>query len=416
MTTNNTVIKLPKPHVGGQRAIYLHPSRFQVVACGRRYGKTQLGIILAYKEMAKNGGTVWWISPQYKMSTTTWHELLNTFRPIATWVSAQERTIILPNGGKLVVWAGDTGGDAMRGGAPSLTILDEAAMINGNSLWYSVILPALSDKKGRAYFLSTPRGRNWFYDIYRKGLDLPGNTEYDSQYKSWNFSSYENPYMDSSVFDDARKSTPDIFFRQEYLAEFLLDSGSVFRGVIDASNASFKDPYDGKFVAGIDWGRKEDYTVITILDTNTREQVCMERMSKVDWPEQIAFIKGLFDVWKPYLVGAEENAMGDTAVQFLQKEGVKIRPIYMTNRRKKDIIDMLSINIEKQRIKLLNDQVQIRELQAYQMDTTAFGNIRYNAAAGYLDDTVIALGIANFLMDSAIRTFGRAVPRLDGWD
>ena len=69
-----------------------------------------------------------------------------------------------------------------------------AAMITNESVWFGVIQPALMDHKGKAYFLSTPRGRNWFYDVYMMGRDLPGNIKYDSQYKSWNLTSYSNPY------------------------------------------------------------------------------------------------------------------------------------------------------------------------------------------------------------------------------
>ncbi len=412
---SSTIISLPKPHPGGQRAIYKHPARFQVVACGRRFGKTELGKVLAYKEMAENGGEVWWIAPQYKMSTKTWHELLNTFRPIATWVSAQERTIVLPNGGKLIVWAGDSGGDAMRGGSPSLIILDEAAMIKDNSLWFSVILPALTDHKGRAYFLSTPRGRNWFYDIYKKGDSRSSPIDRDDQYKSWNFTSYNNPYISSKVIDDTKKSTPDRFFRQEYLAEFLTDSGTVFRGVIDASTAPYCDPYPGSFVFGIDWGRKEDYTVISVFDVILRTQVNLYRMSKVDFVKQVAFLKEIVDEWQPFMIGAEENSMGIPVIDFVRAEGIKVKPIYMTNKRKKEIIELLSLNIEKENITLLNEPIQIRELQAYQMETTKGGNITFNAASGYHDDTVIATGISNYVMDRLNNTFGGAIPVINGW-
>jgi hypothetical protein len=413
-TNDKLVIKLPKPHKGGQRAIYLHPARFQVLACGRRYGKTELGKVLSYREMVKNGGEVWWVAPQYKMSTKTWHELLSAFRPIATWVSAQERTIVLSNGGKLVVWSGDAG-ETMRGGSPSLVIMDEAAMITDNSLWFGVIQPALMDNKGRAYFLSTPRGRNWFYDVYVMGMDFSGNMKRDEQYKSWNFSSYNNPHIDPKVIDSTKLSTPDRFFRQEYMAEFLTDSGSVFRGVLDISTMPYMKPYPGRFSVGVDWGRKEDYTAVSIFDIDAKTQVHLERMSKVDFPTQIAFLKGLFEEWRPLHIGIEENSFGLPAADYLRKEGIKFKSIYMTNKRKREVIELLSLNIEQRKIKLLNERIQINELQAYQMNTTAHNNITYNAASGYHDDTVIATGLANYMMEMSINTFGGGVPIISGW-
>ena len=410
MKKTNAII-LPTPHQGGQRAIYSHTARFQVVACGRRFGKTEIGKVLAYREMAENGGTVWWIAPSYKTSTETWTELLNTFRPLASWISAQERTIILSNGGKLIVWSATN--EVMRGGSPNLVILDEAAMIPSGSLWYGAIMPALTDHEGRAFFLSTPRGRNWFYDIYKMGDE--NNPEYDNQYRSWNFPSYNNPYINSDIINKAKKSTPDRFFRQEYLAEFLTDSGTVFRGVIKISTSDYKEPYDGQFVVGIDWGRKEDYTVVSIIDVNTRTQVYMERMSKVDFPKQISFLKGLFEDWKPFLICAEENSMGIPVIDFMRKDGIKVKPVYMTNKKKREVIELLSLNIEKENITLLNEKIQIRELQAYQMNTTTIGNITYNATSGYHDDTVIAISIANYAMDRLNNTFGGGIPIISSW-
>jgi hypothetical protein len=410
----NRKIKLSVPHKGGQRAIFEHPARFQVVACGRRFGKTELGKTLAYREMAVSAGEVWWIAPQYKMSTAVWRDVLNTFSPISKWVSAAERTIILKNDAKLVVWSGDAGGDTMRGGAPSLVILDEAAMLVDESLWYGVVLPALSDHTGRAYFLSTPRGRNWFHDVFQMGDDK--SQYFNPSYKSWNFSSYNNPYMNPTVFDEARRTSPDKYFRQEYLAEFLTDSGEVFRGVIQVSVGSYQTPDEGRrYVAGIDWGRKEDFTVISIIDVESRRQVHMERLSKVDWVAQRDFLADMIEEWNPVIVGAEENSIGDVAISMLREEGINVTPYYTTNESKRQMIEQLALDIEKERIILLNEPIQVRELQAYRMDLTSTGKPRYNASSGEHDDTVIALAIANHYSHNLVNTFGGAMPVMQGW-
>lgn len=410
MTTKARTINLPTLHKGGQRAIYLHPARFQVVACGRRFGKTVMGKVIIAEEIIKNGGEAWYVAPQYKMSTTIWRELLETFKPLAKWISAQERTIELRNGGKLVVWAGDTSHDSMRGGAPNVVVVDEAAMLKDGSLWFGVLMPALSDHAGKAYFLSTPRGRNWFYELYRNEVMF-------KDYKSWRFSSYCNPYINPKVIDSAKLSTPDKFFQQEYMAEFMLDAGDVFRNVNEVNYGVEMSPeaVDGTIVFGIDWGRKEDYTVISIMDADTKIQVSMERFSKIGWDTQKKAVMSAIEKWKPSFIAAEENSMGDVLISDMREFGVDIIPFYTTNDSKRMIIEELSLDIEKKNIVLLNEPVQTRELQAFQMDRTKAGKITYNAATGFHDDTVIALAIANHFSNNLTNSFGGAFPRIKGW-
>lgn len=410
--TKTFTLELVTPHKGGQRAIYLHPARFQVVACGRRFGKTELGKVIATREMIQNGGEVWWIAPQYKMSTAVWRMLLKTFKPIATWISAQERTIEIENGGKLVVWAGDTNPDAMRGGAPNIVILDEAAMLPSSDLWFSVLVPALTDYSGRAYFLSTPRGRNWFFEIFNMGKS--DNPDF-SDYKSWNFPSINNPFFKREEFEKARKTTPDAFFRQEYLAEFMEDTGSIFRGVTNISIASYKEPYDGNFIIGVDWGRKRDFTVFSVFDIDTREQVDMVRMNKIDWKIQRDALKELIEAWKPMDVYIEHNSIGDVLYSNLLEDGVVVSTHYNDHNNKRKIIEQLSLDIEAGNIILLNDPTQVRELQAYEMQITKTGKVTYNAPGGYHDDTVIATAIANYYSVNHFGTYGGAFPAIRGW-
>jgi hypothetical protein len=403
-------ISLRTPHKGGQRAIALHPTRFQILACGRRFGKTELGKFLAFSTMINDGGTVWWITPTYKMSTEIWRELSGLLKPAITWISAAERALTISNGGKLVVWSA---GDTMRGGKADLVIIDEAAMFPSRELWFAAVAPALMDNpKSRAYFLSTPRGRNWFYDVYKLGLDGPHK---DPNYKSWNYSSYFNPYMPASSINDIKLSTPERFFEQEYLALFNVDSGEVFKGVAEASFLEYREPYEGRFVFGIDWGRKIDYTAVCVMDMDSKQQVDMYRTSRTKWREQMKAIAELKAKWNPIKIIAEENSMGDSAIEMLEEEGLKVDSVFFTNKVKRAYIELLSINIQKQEISLLNEKIQVNELQAYQMDTTKLGNITYNALSGYHDDTVIALSIANYHCFNNFKLAGAKVPIMPGW-
>jgi hypothetical protein len=398
-----TALTLVKPHTGGQRALYLHPARFQVVACGRRWGKTEFGRLVAIEGALRYGLPVWWISPTYKMSRATWRELYGTLAPFAVEVSVSDKMMYFANGGSLMVWSA-TAYDTMRGGAAGIIIVDEAAMVKSGDMWNAALRPALTDLKGRALFLSTPRGRNWFYDLYVRGLD-----PLQSSYKSWNFPTTTSPLLDPEEIAEARLSLPERAFRQEYLAEFLDDAGGVFRGVADVSYLDERNPYGGRFVFGVDWGRENDFTVIQVIDRDSGQQVASDRFREVSWEVQIGRLKVMYEAWRPEVIWAEHNSIGSVLIEQLQRGGLPIQPFVTTAQSKAEIIDALSLAIERGTIALLNDRVQVAELQAFEMTRTQAGNYRYAAPDGGHDDMVMALAIAWHGVTRAPRLIGSVI-------
>lgn len=399
-------LNLIKPHTGGQRALFLHPARFHVVACGRRWGKTSFGKLFVAKSIFDLALPVWWISPTYKMSSAIWRDFRNLFQPYAQYINAADRVMEFANGSSLTIWTGQNS-DSMRGGAPGVVVIDEAAMITDADMWPAVIRPALSDRQGRALFLSTPRGHNWFWNLYNMGFDplFP-------EYKSWNFPTVFNPTIRhlATEVEAARSSLPERLFRQEYLAEFIADAGGVFRGVADVSILDEREPYAGDFVMGVDWGKDNDFTVISIIDRSTMQQVAMDRFNHIGWGVQRGRLITLYERWKPSAIWAEENSIGSVNIEALQAEGLPVRPFMTTAKSKPQIIEQLALMIERKEIQLLNDRVQVAELQAYELERMPSGNFRYGAPAGGNDDTVMALAIC---LHGAIHRHGAA--EVIGW-
>lgn len=386
--TNSLV--LTKPHKGGQRALWLHPARFHAVACGRRWGKTAFGRMVAARTLFEYGLDVWWVAPTYKMSSAIWRDFRKVLGPFAVRADGQERMMEFANGAMLTIWTGAQP-DTMRGGAPGVAIIDEAAMIRDADMWPAIIRPALADHRGRALFLSTPRGHNWFWELYTRGLDplFP-------DYKSWCFPTSYNPtiaHMPEEV-EEARLSLPDRLFRQEYLAEFIPDAGGVFRGVAEVSTLDVRKPYKGEFVFGVDWGKSNDFTVISVIDKQTKQQVALDRFNQINWSLQRARLASLYEQWKPQTIWAESNSIGGPNIEALQGEGLPVRPFETTAQSKGPLIETLALAIEREQIALLNDRVQVAELQAYEMTRLPSGTFRYNAPDGGHDDTVIALALS----------------------
>lgn len=396
---NSPTLTLTKPHKGGQRAIYRHPARFQIVACGRRFGKTEFGKLIVSEALFRYHTEVWYIAPTYKMSSRVWRDFRFGLAPFATDVSAQDRMMWFPGGdAMLAVWSGEAG-DTMRGGAPGLVVIDEAAMITDPELWQAVIRPALTDRRGRAVFLSTPRGRNWFWDLFMLGLD-----PLEPNYKSWNFPSWNNPALPAGEIEEAKRGIPERLFDQEYAAKFLEDAGGVFRRVSAAAYCAYMEPYEGDFVFGVDWGRSHDYTVISVIDRRNAVQVDLDRFSGIGWPLQRQRLVNMYHKWNPSLIVAEYNSFGGPNVEVLQAEGLPVRPFTMTSTNKGPLIEALAGAIERSELGLLNDRIQTAELQAYEFERSASGMFKYNAPAGAHDDTVIALALAYEGITSSVWT------------
>lgn len=384
-------LKLIKPHRGGQRAIYRHPARFHVVSCGRRWGKTSFGEVVAAETLFKYNLDVWWVAPTYKMSSDIWRAFKATFGHLAEYADGSERKMGFANGAAITMWSADAA-ETMRGGAPGVAIIDEAAMIrNGGDMWHGVIRPALSDYQGRALFLSTPKGHNWFWELFNMGHDplFP-------MYKSWSFPSAYNPtlrFIQHEV-DEARMTLPERFYRQEYLAEFIPDAGGVFRGVADVSTLDVCEPYEGDFCMGVDWGKENDFTVISVFDRHNKKQVDIDRFNKIDWVFQRGRLVTMIEKWQPRVIWAEVNSIGGPNVEALQREGYPVQAFVTSSTTKGPLIEALSLAIERKDVGLLNDRVQIAELQAYQLERRSDGKFKYNAPDGGHDDTVIATALA----------------------
>ena len=216
-----TRIFLKRPH-SAQLQIKSEAKRWNTVACGRRFGKTTLGIDLAI-EPALYGYPVGWFNPTYKLLSEAWRDLKRTLDPITQQRSETEHRIELITGGVVEAWTLEDNA-AGRGRKYKRVVFDEAAMArNLEDAWQESVRPTLTDLQGDAWWLSTPKGFNFFHTLYERGQDyrLP-------DYASWQMPSTTNPYLKTSELDLARAELPERVFRQEYEASFVDDASMIF--------------------------------------------------------------------------------------------------------------------------------------------------------------------------------------------
>ena len=267
-------LTLPKRHAG-QETVAQEARRFNSLACGRRFGKSTFGIdrcvtpdVLPYP--------VGWFSPTYKMLLEVWREAVRLLKLIASRISVSDHRIENIAGGVLEFWSLDNP-DVARGRKYRRIVVDEAAMVPAlMDAWQYVLRPTLVDYTGDAWFLSTPKGRDGFWQMWQWGQD-PAQTEW----ASWQMPSSVNPRIPPSELDAMREAMPERAYQQEIDALFLQDGLSVFRGIEAAATAPRQDGPQGgaTYVAGVDWALSNDFTVLTIVDATNRAVVYIDRFN-----------------------------------------------------------------------------------------------------------------------------------------
>jgi phage terminase large subunit-like protein len=382
-------LQLPAPHSAQMRVIQ-EAKRFDVVCCGRRWGKTVLGmdrLILP----ALQGKPVAWFAPNYRLLSEVWRQLQTTLQPAIARTNQQDRRLELHGGGVIEMWSLDSP-DASRGRAYALVVIDEAAMApNLERAWQQSIRPTLTDLLGQAWFLSTPKGMNYFKSLFDRGQD-PASQDW----ASWQMPTGENPYIRPDEIEAARLDLTEAAFNQEYLALFVNWEGSVFRRVGEAATvlSGMHREAAHQYVIGCDWGRSYDYTVFLVLDLTTRSVVSINRSHRVDYTLQCERLKALAEQWQPVQIIAEQNSIGEPIIEQLSRDGLAMQPFTTTHASKAQAIEALALAFERGDIRILNDAVLVGELVAYQAEKLPSGLLRYGAPSGQHDDTVMALAVA----------------------
>jgi len=382
-------LQLPAPHRAQLRVIQ-NAQRFNVVCCGRRWGKTFLGMDRLIP-VALQGKPVAWFAPNYRLMSDVWRELKAILEPILLRPNQQEWRLELHGGGVIEMWSLDSP-DSGRGRAYAAVVIDECALVpNLEQAWQQTIRPMLTDYVGGAWFLSTPKGMNHFKTLFDRGQD-PERGEW----ASWQMPTHENPYIQPGEIASARLDLTETAFNQEYLALFVNWEGSVFRRVGEAAISAVQAGLQvgHEYVIGCDWGRTNDYTVFVVLDLTTHSIVALDRSNRVDYTIQCERLKALSERFQPEQIIAEQNSIGQPIIEQVAREGLRIQPFTTTNTSKAKAIEALALAFERSDIRIPNDPVLVSELVAYQAERLPSGILRYGAPSGQHDDTVMALAMA----------------------
>jgi hypothetical protein len=399
------------PHPAQQAIHRARKTRFRTVCTGRRFGKT---LCLAAELLDRGGcemaGDYGWIAPTYNVADRG----IEAFRTIADGFiqvcgRAPTRVEFTGPAGPVRIWfLSADNPDNIRGFGFQGIVIDEAAMISPD-VWNYVLRPTIAQTLGWAVFVSTPKGHNWFYDLYTRGMD-----PHEEDYASFTFPSKASPFFPAKEWDEARRTLPEDVFRQEYMAEFMEDSAGVFRNV-DACTVGSEQwavsskEYHRHVVIGCDVAKHTDWTVLIAMDAETGLCFAMERFNQLDWPIQKERILGCARKHRGRLI-LDATGVGDPIYDDLKRVYADIEGFKLTSPSKTALIQRLIVGIEQRRVswpapkkefeqkpaEIAKDwEILTAELKRYEYEISPSGGITYNAPSGYHDDCVMALALAN---------------------
>ena len=329
----------------------------------------------------------WWVAPTYQQSMIAYRLIEKALSNTGYVVENQksERRILLANGSSIMFKSADNF-NALRGEGVNFLVIDEAATIQREA-WEQALRPTLSDKNGRALIIGTPKGRNWFFELFARGND-PEQTEY----QSFSFPTWTNPMIPESEIEEVKRSLPSDVFRQEYEAQFLDDSAGVFRNIKNCVAGDFEEPTSKSYYIGWDIAKTQDFSVIVCMDNN-HHVVAFDRFNQIDYTLQLSRVEAMAQKYRASVL-MDSTGAGDPVLEQLRQRGVSAEGYHLSNQSKQQLIEHLSVGIEQRIVTFPHIDPLIHELQIYEYEITRAGNLRYNAPNGFHDDCVIALGLA----------------------
>jgi hypothetical protein len=302
------LVSLPQRHPGQQRVVD-ESERFNVLECGRRFGKTSLGKDLG-SECALDGHPVGWFAPTNKYLADAWRSLKRTLRNVITHKDETEHRLELITGGVIECWT-MVDPDAGRSRKYKRVIIDEAGKARTlRQSWEEAIRATLTDYKGDAWFLGTPKGGGYFHSLYVRGQGAR------PRWKSWRFGTIDNPFIDPKEIEDARQDLPEEVFNQEYMGIPAADAGNPFG--MAAIAQCFGQPMEllsqrTPMYWGVDLAKWVDYTVLIALDA--AGIMCRFYRFQKPWRETITEIRRVVGAGYGLM---DSTGVGDPILEFLQ--------------------------------------------------------------------------------------------------
>jgi len=383
--SNDIELILPEPHEGQQKVID-SKARFKVLCCGRRWGKTLVCQIIAIYAML-NKEKVAYVAPEFGFGKELFAEVLKLLpKKLIKINNKSDLYIELITGGSLRFLSGEAL-DSFRGRKFHKVIVDEAAKITDlKQAWDYAIRPTLTDYKGEALFISTPKGKNYFYTVFLRGKNK------ENGYESFHYPTSSNPYIDKDEIEAARLEMSVAAFNQEYLAIPGENEGNPFRPDDIIKNTIKKLSTKPAIIYAIDVAKTVDWSVCIGLDSDG--SMCHFDRWQTTHEDTMNRIKALpADAMKVI----DGTGAGAVLYEALEPHVVNLHSFVFTGQSKPKMMTKLIADFERGDLKI--NEFVADEMMVFEYYETAAGNVKFEAMSGFHDDAVMALGMANYYRD-----------------
>lgn len=367
--------------------------KYIVLTTGRQYGKTLMAQNLLLKWALTNPNSIlMWVSPVLSQARKVFSDIIKAITDTGLTTEFHRTNLIIKLiNGSVIHFRSAERPDTLRGFTLDYLIVDEAAFIK-DDVWNLVLRQTIIVKGKKALFISTPRGKNYLYSLALRGDD-PEQTNY-----LWiKGTSYNTPYITKDELEEARQSLPEEIYKQEILGEFIDSGGEVFTQLEKYCVLPYFTPKTAgrKYYAGIDFGRQNDYTALTIIDD--LGNVCYAwRERQKSWGEIMSHLVNKLTEYDA-LALCEVNSIGDVLYEEIRKKYYKIEPFVTSNSSKQQIIEDLIYACNERTIQLPTRDTYpplYQELGSFTYEySLKTRKVRYTAMEGAHDDTIMSLAI-----------------------
>jgi predicted phage terminase large subunit-like protein len=327
----------PDLHSGQLEVIKaLDEKRFIIAVCGRRWGKTTLSLVAAVDQALK-GHKVWIIFPVYPQALESWLNLKSLVRQLPeeyAEIREVEKRIVLKNKGSIQIKSANKPETLRGAGGISLIIFDEVAYQDKET--WETVRPILSDSLGKALFISTPNGMNWFYELF-------DNAKRRADWKVFHYPTEQSPRINKDELAQAREELGSLVYAQEFLAEFT-EVGHMFKrewfkyyDVIDGDDPEYilddeivkhsELSIFGTMDTALSIKETADYSVIMAVGTTPSGKLLIMDIfrDRLEAPDLLPKIEAMITKWNMSWLGVEDASFGLGIIQMARRQGLPIK-------------------------------------------------------------------------------------------
>lgn len=363
----------------------------------RRAGKDKECFNFMVKKALERVGTYFYFLPEYAQARKViWDNIDNDGFKMLDHIpdsiirrkNETQLKIELINGSVIQLLGADTFDKSGVGTNPIGVVFSEFP-IQRPDIW-GFVRPILKVNGGWAVFNGTPRGQNHAYEMLKMAEGLP-----DTWFTQVLTIDDTGVLTAEDIEEERAEGMPQAMIDQEYYCKFIENATNFFRNINDACILS-PQPENPLYIyrMGVDLAKYQDFTVISVINMHTFEQVYLERFNHLDWNIQKARIEAVYHKFNRPSGFIDATGVGDPIVEDLNNKGINLEPFRFTEQTRKDLLTNLALKMEQRKVTLLDDETLKSELSYFQYELGSGGRLKIKVPDSLHDDTVMGTALS----------------------